>query len=61
MRRFQADRLLSLTVGGWDPETPMAPVAPDFDLQRDFLASRLLGKEARPDLVACALPKHARR
>ena len=51
MAMFQADRLLSLTVGGGDPLTPMAPVADDFDLKRDFLGSRLLGPEARPDLV----------
>lgn len=48
MAKFQSDRLLSLTIGGWDPLTPMAPVAKDFDLKRDFLTSRLL---ARPDLV----------
>lgn len=51
MAKHRADRLLSLTIGGWDPETEMPPVADDFDLKRDLLSSRLRGKEARPDLV----------
>ena len=50
MAKHQAHRLLSLTIGGWDPVTEMPPVADDFDLKRDFLSSRLLGPEARPDL-----------
>jgi pimeloyl-ACP methyl ester carboxylesterase len=50
MAKHQAHRLLSLTIGGWDPVTEMPPVADNFDLKRDFLSSRLLGPEARPDL-----------
>jgi pimeloyl-ACP methyl ester carboxylesterase len=51
LAKHRADRLLSLTIGGWDPETEMLSVRDGFDLKRDFLSSRLLGKEARPDLV----------
>ena len=52
-----SQRLLSLTVGGWDLLTPMAPVAEDFDLKREmttgvFVGARLVGPAARPEFVS---------